>query len=132
MKLLFSVIGVLAALTAGLVNISNDKDEPEMFEKYYIGRMPGGYSLEMSLKIQGLNLTGSVLNTYKNITTVRGVMDEGQNFILQEFEEERVTGTYKGIIYSDGVIQGVWESPDGARRIPFKMIQEVKTAPAGA
>lgn len=132
MKPLFSVIAVLAALTAGLVNISNHKDEPQMFEKYYIGKMPGGYSFEMSLTIKGLSITGSVLNTYSNITTVSGAINESQNFILKEFEDEKVTGIYKGRIFSSGEIKGIWESPDGIRKIPFKMVQEVKTASSSA
>ncbi len=128
MRQLISIIAILSALTAGLINISNDKDGPKMIEKYFIGTMPGGYSFEMFLTFKGETLTGSVFNTYSNITFVSGTLDPNKNFILKEFEDEKVTGIYKGKIFSNGEIKGVWSSPDGIRKAPFKMIQEVKTA----
>ena len=101
-----------------------------MSEKYYKGTMLGGYNFEMILKKNGGNLSGSVLNTYHNITLVKGLMDDSNNFMLREYEHEQITGIYKGTISSEGEIKGIWSSPDGTRKLPFNMFQEIKTPPS--
>ena len=101
-----------------------------MNEKYYTGKLLGGFNLEMTLKRNGNSLSGSVLNSYSNITLVKGLMDEGNSFMLREYENEKFTGIYKGTISPEGEIKGVWSSPDGMRRLPFNMVQEVKTPPS--
>jgi len=130
MKSFVTVIAIIMALSAGLINIFNKKDIATMNEKYYKGTMPGGYNFDMTLKRSGNNLSGSVLNTYSNITSVKGLMDDENNFMLREYEQEKITGIYKGTIFPEGRIKGVWSSPDGMRRLPFNMVQEVKTPPS--
>jgi len=132
MKTLAAAIVIIMAVSVGLIHILNQKDITIMDQKYYKGAMPGGYNFEMTLKRSGNNLTGSVLNTYSDITLVRGLLDENGNFILREYEHEKITGIYKGKFYPKGVIKGVWSNPDGTRRVPFNMIQEVKTPPVRA
>ena len=132
MKTLIPTIAIIMAVAVGLINILDKEDAIVMNEKYYKGRMLGGYNFEMTLKRDGSSLSGSVLNTYNNITQVKGLMDESNNFMLREYEQERFSGIYKGIIFKDGEIKGVWSNPDGTRRLPFKMIQEVKTPPSRA
>ncbi len=132
MKLFITLIAIIMALFAGLANISHKKDIETMDEKYYKGTLLGGYNFDMTLKRSGNSLSGSVLNTYSNITSVKGQVDDDNNFMLREYEQEKITGIYKGTIFPEGRIKGVWSSPDGTRRLPFNMVQEVKTPPSPA
>lgn len=130
MKTLFPAIAIILIAAVGFINVNNKKDIVIMSEKYYKGTMLGGYNFEMILKKNGGNLSGSVLNTYNNITLVKGLMDDSNNFMLREYEQERITGIYKGTIFSEGEIKGIWSRPDGTRKLPFNMIQKVKTPPS--
>ena len=104
MKTLAASIVIIMAVSVGLINILHKKDITIMDQKYYKGAMPGGYNFEMTLKRSGNNLTGSVLNTYSDITLVRGLLDENGNFILREYEREKNTGIYKGKFYPKGAV----------------------------
>jgi hypothetical protein len=130
MKTLIPAIAIILLAIVGITNVNNKKDIVIMNEKYYKGTMLGGYNFEMTLKKNGGNLSGSVLNTYHNITLVKGLMDDSNNFMLREYEHEQITGIYKGTISSEGEIKGIWSNPDGTRKLPFNMIQEVKTPPS--
>jgi len=132
MKTLIPAIAIIMTVLIGSINILNKKDIMIMNEKYYKGKLLGGFNLEMTLKRNGNSLSGSVLNSYSNITLVKGLMDEDNNFMLREYEHEKITGIYKGTIFPEGEIKGVWSSPDGTRRLPFNMVQEVKTPPSRA
>lgn len=130
MKTLFPIIAIILIAAVGFINVNNKKDIVIMSEKYYKGTMLGGYNFEMTLKKNGGNLSGSVLNTYNNITLVKGLMDDSNNFMLREYEQEQISGIYKGTIFSEGEIKGIWSSPDGTRKLPFNMMQEIKTPPS--
>ena len=128
MKTFFPAIAIFLLATVGIINVNNKKDIVIMSEKFYKGTMLGGYNFDMTLKKNGGNLTGSVLNTYNNITLVKGLMDDSNNFMLREYEQDQITGIYKGTISSEGEIKGIWSSPDGTRKLPFNMIQEIKNS----
>jgi hypothetical protein len=130
MKILIPAIALILLAAAGIINVNNKKDIVIMSEKYYKGTMLGEFNFEMTLKKNGGNLSGSVLNTYNNITLVKGLTDESNNFMLREYEHEQITGIYKGTISSEGEIKGIWSNPDGTRKLPFNMYQEVKTPPS--
>jgi len=96
MKTLIPAIAIIMAVLIGSINILNKKDIMIMNEKYYKGKLLGGFNLEMTLKRNGNSLSGSVLNSYSNITLVKGLMDEDNNFMLREYEHEKNHGDLQG------------------------------------
>jgi hypothetical protein len=129
MKTLIPAFAIVLIALVGIINVNNKKDIVIMSEKYYKGTMLGGFNFEMTLKKNGGNLSGSVLNTYHNITLVKGLMDDSNNFMLREYEHKQISGIYKGTISSEGEIKGIWSNPDGTRKLPFNMKQEIKSPP---
>jgi uncharacterized membrane protein YhaH (DUF805 family) len=97
------------------------------FRKNYIGTINYNYEVVLFLERKNEALFGKISpKDNSRQITVNGVIDESGTFYLKEFDNNgNQTGIYKGVVNSDGTINGNWMKPDesGERPISFKEIE---------
>ena len=75
--------------------------------------------MSISIDQVGRNITGTVVNTHREIRELKGSISEDKTFLFSEYLKDQVTGTFEGKILSNGNMRGVWSAPPGIKRYPF-------------
>lgn len=103
-------------------NINLDTSLANVFDRSYRGTI-GSQSFSLSLVRNGNDLTGQA-STTKSMDTLKGTIDASGRFEMKGYENgDRFTGIYKGVILSNGSVNGTWTKPNGARETSFSVSQ---------
>ena len=92
---------------------------PVVQKLYFEGTIGGKHSMSLSINQVGENITGTIVNTHREIRKLKGSISEDKTFLFSEYLKDRVTGTFEGKILSNGNMRGVWSAPPGIKRYPF-------------
>ena len=92
---------------------------PVIQKLYFEGTIGGKHAMSISIDQVGRNITGTVVNTHREIRKLKGSISEDKTFLFSEYLKDRVTGTFEGKILSNGNMRGVWSAPPGIKRYPF-------------
>ena len=92
---------------------------PVVQKLYFEGTIGGKHSMSLSINQVGENITGTIVNTHREIRKLKGSISDDKTFIFSEYLKNQVTGTFEGKILSNGNMQGVWSAPPGTKRYPF-------------
>ena len=92
---------------------------PVVQKLYFEGTIGGKHSMSLSINQVGKNITGTIVNTHREIRKLKGSISEDKTFIFSEYLKNQVTGTFEGKILSNGNMRGVWSAPPGTKRYPF-------------
>ena len=92
---------------------------PVIQKLYFQGTVAGKYALSISIDQVGRNITGTVINTHREIRKLKGSITRNKTFLFSEYLKGQVTGTFKGKILSNGNMRGVWSDPPGIKQYPF-------------
>ena len=92
---------------------------PVIQKLYFEGTVGGKHAMSISIDQVGRNITGTVVNTHREIRKLKGSISEDKTFLFSEYLKDQVTGTFEGKILSNGNMRGVWSAPPGIKRYPF-------------
>jgi len=92
---------------------------PVIQKLYFEGTVGGKYALTISIDQVGRNITGTVINTHREIRKLKGSISKDKTFLFSEYLKDQVTGTFEGKILSNGNMKGVWSAPPGRKQYPF-------------
>ena len=92
---------------------------PVIQKLYFEGTVGGKYALTISIDQVGRNITGTVINTHREIRKLKGSISKDKTFLFSEYLKDQVTGTFEGKILSNGNMRGVWSAPPGRKQYPF-------------
>ena len=92
---------------------------PVIQKLYFEGTIGGKHAMSISIDQVGRNITGTVVNTHREIRKLKGSISEDKTFLFSEYLKDRVTGTFEGKILSNGNMRGAWSAPPGIKRYPF-------------
>ena len=92
---------------------------PVIQKLYFEGTIGGKHVMSISIDQVGRNITGTVINTHREIRKLKGSISEDKTFLFSEYLKDQVTGTFEGKILSNGNMRGVWSAPPGVKRYPF-------------
>jgi len=92
---------------------------PVIQKLYFEGTIGGKHAMSISIDQVGRNITGTVINTHREIRKLKGSISEDKTFLFSEYLKDQVTGTFEGKILSNGNMRGVWSAPPGIKRYPF-------------
>ena len=122
-KIAFVVFALGISIIA-LVKINNltrpsSAPVPVIQKLYFVGTVGGKHALSISIDQVGRNITGTVINTHREIRKLKGSISEDKTFLFSEYLKDQVTGTFEGKILSNGNMRGAWSAPPGVKRYPF-------------
>ena len=92
---------------------------PVIQKLYFEGTIGGKHAMSISIDQVGRNITGTVINTHREIRKLKGSISEDKTFLFSEYLKDQVTGTFEGKILSNGNMRGAWSAPPGVKRYPF-------------
>jgi len=92
---------------------------PVVQKLYFEGTVGGKHALSISIDQVGRNITGTVINTHREIRKLKGSISEDKIFLFSEYLKDQVTGTFEGKILSNGNMRGSWSAPPGIKWYPF-------------
>ena len=92
---------------------------PVIQKLYFEGTIGGKHAMSISIDQVGRNITGTVINTHREIRKLKGSISEDKTFLFSEYFKDQVTGTFEGKILSNGNMRGSWSAPPGVKRYPF-------------
>ena len=92
---------------------------PVIQKLYFEGTIGGKHAMSISIDQVGRNITGTVINTHREIRKLKGSISEDKTFLFSEYLKDQVTGTFEGKILSNGNMRGSWSTPPGVKRYPF-------------
>ena len=92
---------------------------PVIQKLYFEGTIGGKHAMSISIDQVGRNITGTVVNTHREIRKLKGSISEDKTFLFSEYLKDQVTGTFEGKILSNGNMRGAWSAPPGVKRYPF-------------
>ena len=75
--------------------------------------------MSLSINQVGKNITGTIVNTHREIRKLKGSISDDERFLFSEYRKDQVTGTFEGKILSNGNMRGMWSAPPGIKRYPF-------------
>ena len=92
---------------------------PVIQKLYFEGTIGGKHAMSISIDQVGRNITGTVVNTHREIRKLKGSISEDKTFLFSEYLKDQVTGTFEGKILSNGNMRGSWSAPPGVKWYPF-------------
>ena len=92
---------------------------PVIQKLYFEGTIGGKHAMSISIDQVGRNITGTVINTHREIRKLKGSISEDKTFLFSEYLKDQVTGTFEGKILSNENMRGSWSAPPGVERYPF-------------
>jgi len=122
-KVTFIVFALVVSIIA-LVQINNltrpsSAPVPVIQKLYFEGTVGGKHAMSISIDQVGRNITGTVINTHREIRKLKGSISEDKIFLFSEYLKDQVTGTFEGKILSNGNMRGSWSAPPGIKWYPF-------------
>ena len=118
------IVFALVVSSIALVQINNltrpsSAPVPVVQKLYFEGTIGGKHSMSLSINQVGKNITGTIVNTHREIRKLKGSISEDKTFLFSEYFKDQVTGTFEGKILSNGNMRGSWSAPPGIKRYPF-------------
>ena len=115
------VLGISIIAWAQINNLTKPSSAPvPVIQKlYFEGTIGGKHAMSISIDQVGRNITGTVINTHREIRKLKGSISEDKTFLFSEYLKDQVTGTFEGKILSNGNMRGAWSAPPGVKRYPF-------------
>lgn len=144
--------------TSPLTDTENSRSPAtQNFDKVFAGLVSDKFKIEMKLKREGGNLSGSYfyqpahyIERYGNLTEepqlwadkdgsliridipVKGTVDEQENISIEEFDVNgKQTGIFKGRFISATEMEGNWSKPNGKNPMPFSLKEDANLTGAG-
>ena len=122
-KVTFIVFALVVSIIA-LVQINNltrpsSAPVPVIQKLYFEGTVGGKHAMSISIDQVGRNITGTVINTHREIRKLKGSISEDKTFLFSEYFKDQVTGIFEGKILSNGNMRGSWSAPPGIKWYPF-------------
>jgi hypothetical protein len=99
---------------------------PVIQKLYFEGTIGGKHAMSLSIDQVGKNITGTIVNTHREIRKLKGSISEDERFLFSEYLKGQVTGTFEGKILSNGSMRGVWFVPPGIKRYPFYLNRKAR------
>jgi hypothetical protein len=105
------------------------KPTPEIlnsvFVKTFKGNISDKYKIEMTLRRNGMDLSGTYFYTKYGINiTLTGTIDSYQNVELYGYNASgTLVDVFKGRFVSSSEMLGTWSKPDGSKILPFTLIE---------
>ena len=122
-KITFVVVALVVSIVAWaqINNLTKPSSTPiPIVQKlYFEGTIGGKHPMSLSIDQVGKNITGTIVNTHREIRKLKGSISEDERFLFSEYLKGQVTGTFEGKILSNGNMRGVWSAPPGTKRYPF-------------
>jgi serine/threonine protein kinase len=143
---------------AANVETKSEKPAPVEFDKIFRGSVGNNFIVEMRLKRNGTELSGSYFFKHdgdvmqhgnpsddrmpvwgkKDISqamldsSIKGKVDEQENFWLDEFDSSgKKAGSFKGRFLSTTAVEGDWTDPNGKNARPFAFKETSEQTSAG-
>ena len=113
------VVSIIAWAQINNLTRPSSAPVPVVQKLYFEGTVGGKHVLSISIDQVGRNITGTVINTHREIRKLKGSISEDKTFLFSEYLKDQVTGTFEGKILSNGNMRGVWSAPPGIKRYPF-------------
>ena len=122
-KITFVVFALIVSIIvwAQINNLTKPSSAPLPVVKklYFEGTIGGKHKMSLAINRVGKNITGTIVNTHREIRKLRGFIGEDKRFHFSEYHENQVTGTFEGEILGNGNMRGVWSPPPGIKRYQF-------------
>jgi hypothetical protein len=99
---------------------------PVIQKLYFEGTIGGKHAMSLSIDQVGKNITGTIVNTHREIRKLKGSISEDERFLFSEYLKGQVTGTFEGKILSNGSMRGIWFAPPGIKRYPFYLNRKAR------
>ena len=113
------VVSIIAWAQINNLTKPSSAPVPVIQKLYFEGTIGGKHAMSISIDQVGRNITGTVINTHREIRKLKGSISEDKTFLFSEYLKDQVTGTFEGKILSNGNMLGVWSAPPGTKRYPF-------------
>ena len=113
------VVSIIALVQVNKLTKPSSTPVPVIQKLYFEGTIGGKHAMSISIDQVGRNITGTVVNTHREIRKLKGSISEDKTFLFSEYLKDQVTGTFEGKILSNGNMRGVWSAPPGIKRYPF-------------
>ena len=113
------VVSIIAWAQINNLTKPSSAPVPVIQKLYFEGTIGGKHAMSISIDQVGRNITGTVINTHREIRKLKGSISDDERFLFSEYRKDQVTGTFEGKILSNGNMRGVWSAPPGIKRYPF-------------
>ena len=113
------VVSIIAWAQINNLTKPSSAPVPVVQKLYFEGTVGGKHAMSISIDQVGRNVTGSVVNTNKEIRKLKGSISEDKSFLFSEYFEGQVMGTFEGRILNNGNMRGIWSAPPGGKWYPF-------------
>ena len=113
------VVSIIAWAQINNLTKPSSAPVPVVQKLYFEGTVGGKHAMSISIDQVGRNVTGSVVNTNKEIRKLKGSISDDKSFLFSEYFEGQVTGTFEGRILNNGNLRGIWSAPPGEKWYPF-------------
>jgi len=129
-KITFVVFALVVSIVAWaqINNLTKPSSAPvPVIQKlYFEGTIGGKHAMSLSINQVGRNITGTIVNTHREIRKLKGSISEDERFLFSEYLKGQVTGTFEGKILSNGNMRGIWFAPPGIKRYPFYLNRKAR------
>jgi hypothetical protein len=129
-KITFVVVALVVSIVAWaqINNLTKPSSTPiPIVQKlYFEGTIGGKHPMSLSIDQVGKNITGTIVNTHREIRKLKGSISEDERFLFSEYLKGQVTGTFEGKILGNGNMRGMWSAPPGIKRYPFYLNKKVR------
>ena len=129
-KITFVVFALVVSIVAWaqINNLTKPSSAPvPVIQKlYFEGTIGGKHAMSLSIDQVGRNITGTIVNTHREIRKLKGSISEDERFLFSEYLKGQVTGTFEGKILSNGNMRGIWFAPPGIKRYPFYLNRKAR------
>ena len=129
-KITFVVVALVVSIVAWaqINNLTKPSSTPiPIVQKlYFEGTIGGKHPMSLWIDQVGKNITGTIVNTHREIRKLKGSISEDERFLFSEYLKGQVTGTFEGKILSNGNMRGIWFVPPGIKRYPFYLNRKAR------
>ena len=120
------VVSIIAWAQINNLTKPSSAPVPVIQKLYFEGTIGGKHAMSLSIDQVGRNITGTIVNTHREIRKLKGSISEDERFLFSEYLKGQVTGTFEGKILSNGNMRGVWSAPPGIKRYPFYLNRKAR------
>ena len=113
------VVSIIALVQVNKLTKPSSTPVPVIQKLYFEGTVGGKHAMSIAIDQVGRNITGTVINTHREIRKLKGSISEDKTFLFSEYLKDQVTGTFEGKILSNGNMRGSCSAPPGIKRYPF-------------
>jgi|TARA_B100000959_G_scaffold104918_1_gene110678 hypothetical protein len=129
-KITFVVFALVVSIVAWaqINNLTKPSSAPvPVIQKlYFEGTIGGKHAMSLSIDQVGRNITGTIVNTHREIRKLKGSIGKDERFHFSEYLKGHVIGTFEGKILSNGNMRGIWFAPPGIKRYPFYLNRKAR------